>query len=212
MEMSKKLKCRLQLSFGMTAELEVCNLIGGIWETGFYHFSTGILLKSLPQLRNPGIPIPVSSPPEHTHLLTTWHGRQSLLWASLFLPEAPDRVRALWGGGGSWGRACAEGRWTTQVGRREEAKRGVKPGLDDAGSRLKVSTFWFQLSQGLGSLWLIDNPCSACFLIMLPFPFQRWTQTKLVSKWKIKNNSSEQMGEVCGWQHVCNAACSWALI
>lgn len=43
-------------------------------------------------------------------------------------------VRLCVGGEGT----SIERRWTTQVGRREEAKRGGKPGLGDAGSRLRV--------------------------------------------------------------------------
>lgn len=36
--MGRRLKSKLQLSLGVTAEVEVCPLIEGIGEMGFYHF------------------------------------------------------------------------------------------------------------------------------------------------------------------------------
>lgn len=64
--MVKKLKYRLQLSFEMTAEVEVCDLIEGIWAAGFYAFPTEMLLRPLPQ--NSGAPVPVSPSPRSTRI------------------------------------------------------------------------------------------------------------------------------------------------
>lgn len=125
METGKKLKSKLQSSPGMTAEVEVCNLIGGTKEE--------VLLRSLPQQHHSGS---YSSP--STHILTRFlsPGMVTSWWGGLIF------LRLLVGVGLPRGGQRGQVDHTSErEGRRQGGKETSKPGLNNIGSRPRDSIF-----------------------------------------------------------------------
>lgn len=126
METGKKLKSKLQSSLGMTAEVEVCNLIGGTKEE--------ILLRSLLQQHQSAS---YSSPSTHRltrflspRMVTSWWGG-GLIFLRLLVGVGLPR-------GGQRGKVDHT---SEREGRRQGGKETSKPGLNNTGSRPRDSIF-----------------------------------------------------------------------
>lgn len=161
-EMGRKFKSKLQLSLGVTAEVEVYPLIKGIREVGLYHFlgrSIAVVIAAAAESWHLFLSTH-SHPPTHTQTHTFTPSKSLGTVPSLgliFLPEAPGR-------GGATQAAAVEGKMDYKSGGEWEGKESGNSGLDDARSRFRDSTFKSQLPlEG----WVLPNWCTIPVLPVL---------------------------------------------